>query len=351
MTQLTITAYHTRRAINWGILVLIAYLILRLSWGLFYGIYQMLFPPAPTPPNHAFGKLPAIQFPQSASDSAQFSYRLETIDGTVPQASASALVFFMPKNSATLTALNKAKEFAAQLGFTAEPIQETKYLYLFIDPDQPLRQLRYDIISKNFTLRYLYEQDPSLFTERSVPLPGEALTDFQGMLENFQIYPADMKTGTSEIQSLKFQGDILIPTTSVSQADALRIDLFRGPTADTQVFTPNPNEGPINVIFSGSKDPQKEIIQFVYNYWPADYETTGTYSLKQSTVAWQELQSGRAFIARYPKTNRKEIIIRKVYLGYYDSLDPQSYLQPIFVFEGDDGFLAYVPAVAPPWGE
>jgi len=38
-----------------------------------------------------------------------------------------------------------------------------------------------------------------------------------------------------------------------------------------------------------------------------------------------------------------------VYLAYYDSLDPQTYLQPVFVFEGDDDFLAYVPAVEAAW--
>ena len=43
--------------------------------------------------------------------------------------------------------------------------------------------------------------------------------------------------------------------------------------------------------------------------------------------------------------------VRTVTLAYYDSLDPQNYLQPVFVFEGDDGFLAYVPAVALPWTE
>ena len=351
MTQLTVTAYHTRRAINWGILVLIAYIILRLSWGVFSAIYLMLFPPAPTPPNHAFGKLPAIAFPKAASDSGQFLYRLETIDGTVPSASSSALVFFMPKNSASLTALNKAKEFAAQLEFTGEPIQENKYLYRFVDTDEQLRQLRYDIISKNFTLRYLYEQDTSLFTERDVPLPEDAQTEVRSLLENFQLFSDDIRNGTVKSQSLKFQGDILVPTTSVSQADAIRIDYFRTPILDTKIFTPNPDEGPINAIFSGTKSEKKRILQLVYNYWKIDEQTTGEYSLKESTVAWQELQSGNAFIARYPTTNKKEIVIRKVYLGYYDSLEPQSYLQPIFVFEGDDNFLAYVSAVAPPWTE
>ena len=38
-------------------------------------------------------------------------------------------------------------------------------------------------------------------------------------------------------------------------------------------------------------------------------------------------------------------VIRRVYLGYYDDFEEQEYLQPIIVFEGDDGFLGYVHAL------
>jgi len=35
-----------------------------------------------------------------------------------------------------------------------------------------------------------------------------------------------------------------------------------------------------------------------------------------------------------------------VYLAYYDAGVPTDYYQPIIVFEGDQDFLAYVPAIA-----
>jgi len=348
MASLTITAFHTRRVINWAILAFILYIIIRLSWGIFVAIWLMLFPPPPTPANHAFGKLPSIQFPKM-TETPDLQYRLETIEGYVPPASESAMVFFMPKNPANLLALTNAKEFAKQLEFTAEPAQESKYLYIFTDPQESLRQLRYDIVSKNFTIRYLYEQDTSLFTQRDVPLPDTALREAQGILQNFLLYSGDIANGASTIQFLKFSGDSLIPTTSHSQADALRIDYFRGPVAGTKIFYPNPDQGPITFVYSGSKLSKKRLLEFTYNYWPIDPLTNATYTLKPSTQAWQELQSGGGYIARFPKGDRKDVIIRKVYLGYYDSLASQTYLQPIFVFEGDNGFIGYVPAVAPPW--
>lgn len=350
MTSLTITAYHTRRAINWGILSIIVYIILRLSWGIFAAIWLMLFPPAPIPPNYAFGKLPALKFPQSTR-SAELQYRLETVEGYVPPASESAMVFFMPKNAASLLDLTNAKEFAKQLEFTSEPIQETKYLYRFTDPQNSLRQMLYDLVSKNFSMKYFYPQDPSLFTERDVPLPQNALSEAQGILQSYMLYPSDIAKGSTSIQYLKFMGDTLVQTTSHSQADAIRIDFFRAPIADTKIFSPNPDQGPITFIYSGSKSSKKRLLEFTYAYWPIDPLTNATYGLKTSSQAWTELQSGGGYIAKYPKGDRQDVVIRKVYLGYYDSLESQTYLQPIFVFEGDNGFMAYVPAITSDWIE
>jgi len=348
MASLTVTAFHTRRTINWMILGLIFYIILRLSWGIFAAIWLMLFPPAPTPANHAFGKLTAVKFPKQ-TESPELRYRLETVEGYVPPASESAMVFFMPKNPPNLLGLTNTKEFAKQLEFTDEPVQTSKYLYTFTDPQERLRKLQYDIVTKNFTLTYSYKEDTSLFIERDVPLANSALLESQGILQNFQLYHDDIADGSTTITYLKYSGDTLIPTTSHSQADALRIDYFRGDIAGTKIFYPTPDQGPITFIYSGSKQAKKRLLELLYNYWAIDTATTATYTLKTSTQAWQELQAGNGYIAQFPKGDKKDVVIRKIYLGYYDSLDAQTYLQPIFVFEGDNGFLAYVPAVSAEW--
>lgn len=349
MATLTETAYQTRKAINWAILALVAYIILRLLWSIFVSIWIAIFPPKAAPPNHAFGKLPAIQFPQNTSSpSGSLTFQLETIEGTVPKASSSATVFFMPKSASNLLALTKATEFAKRLDFTKEPIQETKYIYRFEDTDAPLRKLRYDIVSKNFILRYAYENDMSVFSERNIPLADAAKLEAKSMLQTYGVYEDDIENGTSTVQFLKLSGDKLIQTTSLSQADSIRVDFFRAPVADTEIFTPYPGEGSISFVFSGSKNVKKRILQFAYTFWPIDYQTTATYGLKESSLAWTELQNGEGYIARYPKKGTTALI-RKVYLAYYDSLDPQTYLQPVFVFEGDDDFLAYVPAVEAMW--
>jgi hypothetical protein len=348
MASLTQTAYFARRTINWAILAVIAYILMRIFWSIFITVFLLIFPPKAPPPNHLFDKLPVLVFPLQATPSAKLTFQLQTIEGTVPAASASATVYFMPKTAPNLLGLNKAQDFASGLSFDPAPVQENKNIYRFNDSQLPLRRLRYDIISNNFILRYAFEQDPSVFNGKNLPLPEAGKSEATNLLQSHNLYPEDLAEGTKEISYLKLSGNQLVGTTSLSQADAERIDFFRKPIGNTPVFTPYADQAPISVIFSGSQDAKKKIIQFAYTFWPIDYQTTATYALKTSSQAWEELQAGNGYIARYPSTGNAAVV-RNVYLGYYDSFDPQTYLQPIFVFDGDNGFRAYVHAVISTW--
>jgi hypothetical protein len=59
--------------------------------------------------------------------------------------------------------------------------------------------------------------------------------------------------------------------------------------------------------------------------------------------AWKELVSGGGFIAK--RTTENQVVVRKVSLAYFEANEQQAFLQPVYVFEGDGGFTAYVQAV------
>ncbi|OGG24336.1 hypothetical protein A3A79_04085 [Candidatus Gottesmanbacteria bacterium RIFCSPLOWO2_01_FULL_43_11b] len=350
MASLTETAYLTRRAINWAILTVIAYVILRFLWGIFLSLWLTVFPPKPPPPNHAFGKLPTLAFPTpSASPSGQLVFRLETIEGSVPRASESAAVYFMPKSPPNFLGIPKTQEFAKRLGLDPTPIAESKNIYRFQDPDTPLRRLRYDIVSNNFILRYEFGLDTELFPSQNLPLPDAAIAEARSMLQTHDLYQEDYVGGEVNTAFLKLIGNQLVTTSAASGADAIRVDFFRKLIGQMRVLSPTPDQAPISFILSGSRDNKKRILQLAYTYWPVDYKTFATYSLRTSLAAWQDLQSGNGYIARYPTGTT--VVVRNIYLAYYDSLEAQTYLQPIFVFEGDGGFLGYVPAVNSDWIE
>jgi len=348
MASLTETAYFARRTINWAIIAVVAYILMRIFWSIFITVFLLIFPPKAPPPNHLFDKLPELVFPLQATPSAKLTFQLQTIEGTVPKASESATVYLMPKTAPNLLGLNKAQDFATGFNFDPTPVQENKNIYRFNDAELPLRRLRYDIVSNNFIIRYAFEQDPSVFNGKNLPLPEIGTTEAVNLLQSHNLYPADLAGGTNEVLFLKVNGTQLVGTSSLSQADAERIDFFRKPIGDTQVLTPFTDQAPVSIIFSGSSDAKKRIIQFAYTFWLIDYQTTATYALKTSDQAWEALQSGRGYIARYP-TSGNVAVVRNVYLAYYDSFDPQTYLQPIFVFDGDNGFRAYVPAISSSW--
>lgn len=346
MSSLTETAYYTRRIINWSILGVIGYVILRMMWGVAVGIYLTIFPPQAPPPNHAFGSLPPLSFPVSqASPSGQVIYQLQTIEGSIPTASVSANVYFMPKKGSSLLALSTAQAFAKRLGFVTTPIPEpaNKNIYRFDDATTQLRHLWYDIVTTNFVIQYDFQQDTGIFLNSKVPSLQEAKAEAKNLLQTYNLYPEDITGGEIKVTYYKVSESALIPVTSQSQADAVRVDFYRPNIASTPVISGTAS-GPISIVFSGSGNNKKRVLNFTYSYWPIDYQTVATYALKTSAQAWQELQGGGGYVLKYPSTPL--ITVRSVYLAYYDSVSPQTYLQPVFVFSGDDGFMAYVPAIS-----
>lgn len=350
MATLTETAYYARKYINWAAIGIVAFIIVRILFGIFLDYLRTTFPPV-VKPNNLFGRLPAIQFPQSASPSAEITFKLQTISGTVPEASSTARVFFMPKGRANLLSLSSAQSIVGELDFTTSPRQLTETGYEWIDIRNPLRSINMDIVSRQFTLTYLFQHDLTLFITGAVPTPQQASTEALDLLKNTSVQISDINVSNPNFQYLKLVGNRLSQTTSQSQADAIQIDFFRVPYDRIPIVTDKPGVGNVQFIFSGTRQNGKRILYAKNNHWPVEFSSPAIYKLKTSTEAWTEFLSGKGFIATLPASQKTEIAITNVYLAYYDSSLPQIYMQPVFVIEGEDGFKAYVPAIAQPWTE
>ena len=351
MATLTETAYYARKFIKWGSIGFVVFIILRLSLIATVDYIKKTFPPPPLKPNYAFGKLPQIKFDGSvASASADIKYSLQTVSGGLPKIPDAAYVYFMPKNRINLLSLSKAQTFVGKLNFISSPRQISDTIYRWIDLQNPLRIIEMDIVSNHFTLTYAYANDLTLFEEKEIPSPQEAIKETFDFLDNLEIDTTAINNSIPKTTYLKLTGDKLELASSQSQADAVRIDLFRKNYQGLSVYSEKITEGFVTVILSGSRRNDRRILSIKYNYWPTNDFQTGIYKLKTPQIAWEELVSGKAYIALKPN-DQNRIAITNVYLAYFDSIKPQLYLQPIFVFTGEDKFLAFVPAVAPPWTE
>lgn len=349
MSNLTKTAYYTRKGISLGIVGLISFFVLKALLGVGINLWKSAHP-APTPaPNVLFGKLPKLKFPQSKYSYPK-DFTLETVGGELPQASSSAKVYQIPKKLPSLLASRHAQEFAARLGFIGEPVSKTATTYTYESAENPLKTLTLDILAHNFSLKYDFLKDRDLFTEKEIPSPPEAEIEADRFLGSTGNFPSDLKKGEKKVSFLRFTGQELLPTTSLSKAQAVRVDFLRGGVNDYPLLPPEFEKSSVFIIFSGSKRNEKRVLEVNFDYFEVDYGTSGTYPIKNPEEAWEDLKTGKGFIAHWQEKDGRATI-RKVYLAYYDPPQYQPFLEPMFVFEGDKDFVAYAPAIKDEWME
>jgi hypothetical protein len=349
MANLTLTTYYARRGLLFGSIAFVGILILRVSISLSVSIYKQLNPPPPPAPTVAFGKLPALVFPESDFASQTLNFKLETIEGNLPRLADVGRVYFMPKKEPSLTALDEAKVRARNLGFESTPEAVDKFTYRWIKQIPLPKVLTLNINNNNFIINYPFTNDQEVLNSKYLPSAQSAAQETKNFLSQKGFLPTDLATGSAEFVQLRFDPPDLVEVNSLSEADFLRVNLFRSDLDDLRIMPPNPKHSLVSLLFSGARDTEKRIVEIDYFYFPIDYETFATYPLKPLNLAWEELKNNQGYLAHVGKNTTGQAIIRRVTLGYFDSKLPQNFLQPIYIFHGDDDFFAYVSAIAPEW--
>lgn len=348
MANLTITAYYTRKGLKYGSIGLVVFLILRFLFLAATDYWKKIHPPPPPPPTVAFDKLPQIKFPKQ-EDLPEIKYKLETIEGVVPSVDKIGKVYVISKVNPNLLGLNRAKDLAKKMGFSSEPTQINPRLYRFVSQTTPVTTLDIDVVTGYFTLNYDYRNDQSILAEKKLPSDEQAIAEAKNFLSTLGLLADDLQEGSAKVSYYRFSPTDLLPALSLSEADFVRVDLFRQTLDDRQIISEKPNRSLISFLFSGVRERTKRTLEVKYTYNPIERENFATYPLKTSSVAWSELNSGHGYIAELGDNQDGQVIIRRLFLAYFESEEPQNYLQPVFVFEGDNGFSAYVPAIDPKW--
>ena len=344
MATLTETAYTTRKIIKWGGIGFVAVLVLRilLIAGLAY--WNQLHPAAPPPPTVAFGKIPKPVFP--AKEIPPLNYNLQLPTGSFPTFSDRAKVFIMPYKTANFLASDEAKRQAGALGFTSAPEIIKPEVYRWTKNEPVISSLQMNIINGSFEYNYSWQEDPNIPLGKNLPTEEQATSETKGFVSRAKTLEQDLQESDNKVVYLKLSGTKLTPSVSFSESDFVRVDLFRKNIDDLPVVTPEPSQGLVSALLSGSTN--QRFLKVSNNYFPVDYSQFATYPIKSPTKAWEQLKSGSGFIASYQENN-SDIVVRRVYLGFYDTFSPQDYLQPIYIFTGDNDFIGYVPAIDDIW--
>lgn len=348
MATLTVTAYHTRRIIKYGSILIIFLIFSRIIWVAGSNVYKHFFPPPPPPPQVAFGKLPQLPFPQTVEKI--YNYALQTPTGEFPKLETQALVYFMPQANSSLLALEEATKLAKDMGFGGKITSLSETIYRF-ERESSAQTLDMNIINKTFSINYDLTKNPEILETRPKSTV-DSLQIVNSVFSSEALFPPELENGSKSFEFLKVEGGNLVTANSLSEAVFIKINFFRKDypltselNSQTKVLTSNKKDGNVWFVVSGDTSRDKSIVGGEYHYFPVEEKRKSTYPLKSVQTSWEELLQNKAYISQEPQGDPSQIVVRRIYLAYYDSGKPQNFLQPIIVFEGDGGFLAYLPAV------
>jgi len=331
----------TKKILLYGTLAVIGIVILILLFRFGGFLKEKIFPTPPPAAKVGFGKLPAITFPKRTTKQ-DFVYALDTLSGTFPILADRAFVYKLDMPNPTFFDVERARTKAKNIGFTGTPVSVGENMYEWVDNKELQRRLIMNTVLKDFLLTSSFRTYSPVVSRINLPDTGEAKKDAISFLKTLNSYPDTINEASTSAQLLAIQNDELIEASSFSNTQLIRFDFYPQVVNQLPIYFPNSPRSLIYVIIGGGQGKSTVVeAQFKNRELSEDFSD---YPIKTAQAAFTELEAGRGYIASYFGTST-DIKIQNISLGYYLGEDMQEYLMPIIVFEGDNGFLAYVSAV------
>ena len=207
--------------------------------------------------------------------------------------------------------------------------------------------LEMNIITGVFGLEVDWASSVTLLDKRELPTPDTVRAKTREVMRQSGIIQADVATAEPELTYVRALAGEIRPVSSLSEADFVRVNIYRVGPQGLPTVTSLPDEGVISAMYSGSQVSGENILEFRSQYYPVDWKTFHTYPMIFPNTAFDLLKAGEGFIVSPLPSGKSKATIRNVYLAYYEPSTAQNYYQPVYVFEGDDSFRALVPALHP----
>lgn len=306
-------------------------------------IIGIIFPKPAPPPTVSFGKINAIEFPQSNTDK-KLIYTIDTLSGNLPQLPTQTKVYKMQRKDPDLLALVRAQEKVGNAGFSESPEKLSESIYQWRDSDSPERILTMNILTSNFNMVSSFLLDSKTLTFNSTD-ESSAIQTARSFLSSLNLFHDDIDTTKTKTALFSIKNFGLVPATSLSNAQVIQVNFYQKNINNLPTYYAGSSISPINLLVAEIlRTPQ--VVEANYSYQQTSSENA-TYPIKTANQALSELKEGKAYIVSH--FGDEKILIKNVILGYYIGDKTQDYLSPIIVFEGNNGFLAYVEAVTDEW--
>lgn len=346
MLTLHTTVSGIKKLLKWLTILTVSLVLITVLFRIGKNIKEYFYPTPLPPATVSFGKLTKVEFPPNIIVVKDFTYTLDNVSGTLPTFSDKINVYKIIQLQPNLLALKNAQDLVSRIGFSGEGIALSNTLYQWDDKENLQRRLTYDILSFNFNLSSDYLANPIVIAGKNLPGEKGSVSKAESFLESLSSFPLDFNIEKTKTTLLSVKNSEILPATSLSTTQLIRVDFFQKDVDGLPIFYPNPLHSTVHFFIAGGNyDAQVVSANFFHQNIS---ELSATYPIKTNEQVFEELKQGKAYIASY-SGNDKEILLKKIYLAYYLSEEKQNYLMPIIVFEGNNNFYAYIHAIKDEW--
>jgi len=340
MSSLTYIAYTSRKIIKYGGSGLIAFVLIWSIASISIKAYKLAHPRY-IAPTVKYGSLPKTVFPEKTFENKRFTF--EFTNDKTPTFSDQSRVYIIYRSTTKILALEEGKEIAKQFSFENEPTEIDEGIYEFKD-EKTNKTLTINVLQGDFKLKYPYLEDPLILEAKNVPNKSKAVEIAASFLESGDKYTDDLKNGEKNVSYWKITDGTLKAVTAQSEANVVKVDFFRKNLEDKwEIISPQTGEASVSVLVSGDEKNEKQIIEASFKYANIDRESFSTYPIKTTEEAMQNLKNGNYWPSS--DVTSENVTIRDVVLAYYEPVTLTQYLQPIYIFKGDNNFVAFVTAI------
>ncbi len=351
MANLSDTAIASKKVfVIGGIILLIVIAIFALT-SVGKSVIRSFRPQQPAPAIAAFGQLPKLDFSEGIKPPAGITYTLETVTGDLPKLPASMRVFGVKEVVSSFGDLENAKKSATKAEFKPEPVEVNHGLAKFADKTDT-KFLNIETASGNFSLESNYFINPNIIatrprsTEEAIDTASEFFRAFA--LDKLSFPEKKVDTITYKIDNGRLS---IVP--SLSAANLVQVNFSREDIEKSPIVYSNAKSPEVWALVSG-----RNVVAAKYIPLPIAKHVFSTYPLKGVSQAYKDLKDGRGAYNRELIAKPGQAVatsggrlqthfpIFEIKLGYYISEKFQDYLQPVYIFVGEEGQVAYVSAVA-----
>lgn len=316
------------------------------------------FAPTPAPPPKVeFGKIPKVPFPENTITNP-FTFVINTPSGKLPsEIPDRTFIYEIQQPAANLLSLTEIKDLVKSTEFQdATPLAQNETDYLWSLAKSPFKRLTFNILTRDFFLISQYQADQAVLDARKLSDEQGSVKTAQAFFQSLNSYPVDIDETRTTATKYAISNGILTPASSLSTTQVIMVNFYQSVDSKLAMVYPHPPNSTINALIgSGENNPQ--ILEAHFSGRQIT-QNKGEYPIKTPEQAFKELESGQGYIAAYQGasasstsfgTSSTEIGINDVSLGYFLADRKQKYLMPVYVFTGNNGFIAYISAVSDEW--